>query len=136
MGVFLGDDFVDGIEEETKETGVMSSLYMSRTFSYLRANDLIYRPAIQSYMLGNPPPAFDLLYWNGDSTNLPGKMAVQYLRGLCQRDEFAGAGKTFQLFDQKLRVEDVKVPLCAPDSVTVAPVSQSPLSVKSVSPEV
>ena len=113
VGVFLGDDFVDGIEEETKETGVMSSLYMSRTFSYLRANDLIYRPAIQSYMLGNPPPAFDLLYWNGDSTNLPGKMAVQYLRGLCQRDEFAGAGKTFQLFDQKLRVEDVKVPLCA-----------------------
>ena len=43
-------------------------------------------------MLGEPPPAFDLLYWNGDSTNLPGKMAVEYLRGLCQHDEFAGAG--------------------------------------------
>ena len=40
-------------------------------------------------MLGEAPPAFDLLYWNGDGTNLPAKMAVEYLRGLCQRDDFA-----------------------------------------------
>ena len=91
----------------------MSSLYMARTFSYLRANDLIYRPAINAYMLGNRPPAFDLLYWNGDGTNLPGKMAVQYLRGLCQRDEFAGPGSGFALFDTRVRIEEVKVPLCA-----------------------
>ncbi len=113
VGVFLDDGFVGGIEEEAEETGVMSSLYMSRTFSYLRANDLIYRPAINAYMLGNRPPAFDLLYWNGDGTNLPGKMAVQYLRGLCQRDEFAGDGSGFMLFDTRVRIEEVKVPLCA-----------------------
>ncbi|MCB1330007.1 MAG: class I poly(R)-hydroxyalkanoic acid synthase, partial [Maritimibacter sp.] len=113
VGVFLDDGFVGGIEEEARETGVMSSLYMSRTFSYLRANDLIYRPAINAYMLGQRPPAFDLLYWNGDGTNLPGKMAVQYLRGLCQRDEFAGPGPGFALFDTRLRVEEVKVPVCA-----------------------
>ncbi|HCQ67610.1 MAG TPA: class I poly(R)-hydroxyalkanoic acid synthase [Rhodobacteraceae bacterium] len=113
VGVFLDEGFVGGIEEEAQETGVMSSLFMSRTFSYLRANDLIYRPAINAYMLGNRPPAFDLLYWNGDGTNLPGKMAVQYLRGLCQRDEFAGAGSGFALFDTRVRIEEVKVPLCA-----------------------
>ena len=113
VGVFLDDGFVGGIEEEAEETGVMSSLFMSRTFSYLRANDLIYRPAINAYMMGKRPPAFDLLYWNGDGTNLPGKMAVQYLRGLCQRDEFAGDGLGLSLFDTRLRIEEVKVPLCA-----------------------
>jgi poly[(R)-3-hydroxyalkanoate] polymerase subunit PhaC len=113
VGVFLDNDFVDGIEDEARETGLMSSLYMSRTFSYLRANDLIYQPAINAYMLGNPPPAFDLLYWNGDGTNLPGKMAVEYLRGLCQQDAFAGPGEGFPLLGERLKITDVQVPLCA-----------------------
>jgi len=109
--VFLTDDFVDGIEEEVADKGYLASFFMSRTFSYLRANDLIYGPAIRSYMLGEPPPAFDLLYWNGDSTNLPAKMAVEYLRGLCQQNSFAGEG--FTLFDTKLQLTDVSVPLSA-----------------------
>jgi len=113
VGVFLDDDFVDGIEEEARETGLMSSLYMSRTFSFLRANDLIYQPAINAYMLGNPPPAFDLLYWNGDGTNLPGKMAVEYLRGLCQQDAFAGPGDGFEICGEKVKIADITVPLCA-----------------------
>jgi polyhydroxyalkanoate synthase len=111
VGVFLDDDFVDGLEEEVRDKGYLDSLYMSRTFSYLRANDLIYAPAIKSYMLGEAPPAFDLLYWNGDSTNLPAKMAVEYLRSLCQRDEFAQGG--FELLGERLSVRDVDVPLCA-----------------------
>jgi polyhydroxyalkanoate synthase len=111
VGVFLDDDFVDGIEEEAKRTGMMKSLYMNRTFSYLRANDLIYRPAIRSYMMGEAPPAFDLLYWNGDATDLPGKMAVQYLRGLCQRDELATTG--FPVCGTKAHLSEVDVPLFA-----------------------
>ncbi len=113
VGVFLDDDFIDGIEEEAAETGLMSSIFMSRTFSYLRANDLIYTPAIRSYMLGDPPPAFDLLYWNGDGTNLPGKMAVDYLRSMCQADLFAGEGEGVPLLGEKVKVGDVDVPLCA-----------------------
>ena len=89
VGVFLNDDFVDGIEREVKEKGILESFFMSRTFSFLRSNDLIYGPAIRSYMMGETPPAFDLLYWNGDGTNLPARMAVEYLRGLCQEDRFA-----------------------------------------------
>jgi len=50
--------------------------------------------AIKSYMMGEAPPAFDLLFWNGDGTNLPGRMAVQYLRELCQSDAFATQGIT------------------------------------------
>ncbi len=111
VGVFLTDDFVDGIEREVEEKGYLSSFFMSRTFSYLRSNDLIYGPAIRSYMMGEAPPAFDLLYWNGDSTNLPAKMSVEYLRGLCQGDRFAQGG--FEILGETLKISDVKVPLCA-----------------------
>ncbi len=108
---FLTNDFVDGIEAETQDKGVLPSIVMARTFSYLRANDLVYGPAVKSYMLGETPPAFDLLYWNGDGANLPGKMAMQYLRGLCQRNELAEQG--FDLCGHHLVLEEVDVPLCA-----------------------
>ena len=108
---FLQDDFVDGIEAQVKADGLLSSYFMTRTFSFLRANDLIYQPAIRSYMMGEPPPAFDLLFWNGDSTNLPGRMAVEYLRWLCQEDRFARDG--IEVAGEKLHISGVKVPLCA-----------------------
>lgn len=111
VGVFLDDDFVDALEAEVRAKGYLSSFYMTRTFSYLRANDLIYQPAIRSYMLGEAPPAFDLLFWNGDGTNLPGRMVVEYLRQLCQQDRFASTGVRF--LDTDLHISDVRVPLCA-----------------------
>lgn len=111
VGVFLNDDFVDGIERQSAQDGILSKFFMSRTFSFLRSNDLIYQPAIKSYMMGEAPPAFDLLYWNGDGTNLPCKMAVEYLRGLCQRDQFATTG--FPVFGKPVTLADVKLPLCA-----------------------
>lgn len=111
MAVFLTNDFVNGIEAEVQEAGVLDSFYMSRTFSFLRANDLIYAPAIRSYMLGQTPPAFDLLFWNGDGTNLPARMAVEYLRGLCQDNRFAGDG--FEIAGESVRLSDVTVPICA-----------------------
>ena len=111
VGVFLDNDFVDGIERESMQKGILEAFYMSRTFSYLRSNDLIYQPAIRSYMLGETPPAFDLLYWNGDSTNLPATMAVEYLRGLCQNDRFATTG--FPVADETVHISEVTVPLCA-----------------------
>ncbi len=111
VGVFLSDDFLDGIEAQVQADGVLDKFFMSRTFSFLRSNDLIYTPAIKSYMLGQTPPAFDLLYWNGDGTNLPAKMSVEYLRGLCQTDRFATTG--FEIAGQPVHIRDVTVPVCA-----------------------
>ncbi|MCL4068650.1 class I poly(R)-hydroxyalkanoic acid synthase [Pseudomonas sp. GX19020] len=111
VGVFLDNDFVDGIERQTAQDGILSSLFMQRTFSFLRSNDLIYTPAIKSYMMGEAPPAFDLLYWNGDATNLPARMAVEYLRGLCQQDGFAKG--EFPVFGEPVNLGQVQVPLCA-----------------------
>ncbi|UWR47689.1 class I poly(R)-hydroxyalkanoic acid synthase [Phaeobacter inhibens] len=108
---FLQNDFIDGIEEEITNNGLLRSYIMARTFSFLRSNDLVYGPAIRSYMMGETPPAFDLLYWNGDGANLPGRMAMQYLRGLCQRNEFVRDG--FELMGHTLHVRDVTVPVMA-----------------------
>ncbi|MEQ9040580.1 MAG: class I poly(R)-hydroxyalkanoic acid synthase [Silicimonas sp.] len=111
VGVFLSNDFVNSIEEEVSKVGVLESFIMSRTFSFLRSNDLIYGPAIKSYMMGEAPPAFDLLFWNGDGTNLPACMSVEYLRGLCQENRFARDG--FEILGETVRINEVKVPLCA-----------------------
>ena len=108
---FLTDDFIGAIEAECERNGLLESFLMARTFSFLRANDLVYGPAVRSYMLGEAPPAFDLLYWNGDGTNLPGRMAVEYLRWLCQRNVFSDGG--LEVLGERLSVSDVQVPLCA-----------------------
>ena len=108
---FLTNDFIDGIEAETADKGILPSVVMARTFSFLRSHDLVYGPAVRSYMMGETPPAFDLLYWNGDGANLPGRMAMEYLRGLCQRNELAEGG--FDLLGHHLELGDIDVPLCA-----------------------
>ncbi|MDQ2089229.1 PHA/PHB synthase family protein [Marimonas arenosa] len=108
---FLQDDFIDGIEEEVGQMGILRSFIMSRTMSFLRSNDLVYQPAIKSYMMGETPPAFDLLYWNGDSTNLPARMTMEYLRALCQKNAFVTDG--MELCGETLHIRDVEVPFCA-----------------------
>ena len=108
---FLQNDFIDGIDDEIEDEGLLRSFIMQRTFSYLRSNDLVYGPAIKSYMLGEAPPAFDLLYWNGDGSGLPGKMAHQYLRELCQENEFVGEG--IELCGERLHISDVDLPVCS-----------------------
>ncbi len=108
---FLQNDFVDGLEAEANEEGILRSFIMQRTFSFLRSNDLVYAPAIRSYMMGEAPPAFDLLFWNGDGSGLPGKMAVQYLRQLCQQNLFVTDG--IKLMGETLHMKDVSLPVCA-----------------------
>ena len=108
---FLQDDFIEGIAEEVGDHGVLRSFILGRTMSFLRPNDLVYGPAIKSYMMGDAPPAFDLLFWNGDGSNLPGKMAMQYLRGLCRDNQMVGEG--FEILGETLHIRDVDVPICA-----------------------
>ncbi|ETX15432.1 poly(R)-hydroxyalkanoic acid synthase [Roseivivax halodurans JCM 10272] len=108
---FLQDDFIDGIEQEVNREGVLRSFILSRTMSFLRSNDLVYGPAIKSYMMGETPPAFDLLYWNGDGSNLPGAMAVQYLRRLCQDNAFCDEG--MEILGEIVHIKDVDLPICA-----------------------
>jgi len=62
--------------------GLLRGAELASAFSSLRANDLIWQYVVGNYLKGGKPRAFDLLYWNADSTNLPGPFAVWYLRHL------------------------------------------------------
>ncbi len=66
---------------------------LATTFSFLRPNDLVWNYVVGNYLKGEAPPAFDLLYWNGDSTNLPGPMYCWYLRHTYLQNELKQPGR-------------------------------------------
>jgi len=79
--------FIDEAGVATREAtigkgGLMHGTELAAAFSSLRANELVWHYVVGNYLKGNTPPAFDLLFWNADSTNLPGPFAVWYLRHL------------------------------------------------------
>mgnify|MGYP002628354380 CR=1 FL=1 len=84
LDVFIDESMVKlretTIGGENGKFGMMSGLELGNTFSFLRPNDLVWNYVVENYLKGNSPPPFDLLYWNGDSTNLPGAMYCWYLR--------------------------------------------------------
>ncbi len=69
--------------------GVLDGATMSETFNMLRANDLIWSNVISNYLLGRAPRAFDLLYWNADSTRMPKALHLEYLDTFYRRNAFA-----------------------------------------------
>jgi polyhydroxyalkanoate synthase subunit PhaC len=86
LGVFMDENQIKQREQTiavTGKGGLMSAKELNNSFSMLRPNDLIWNYVVSQYLKGQPPPkAFDLLYWNGDSTNIPGPMFAWYLRHL------------------------------------------------------
>ena len=96
------DVFIDEAMVELRENtiggkagtyGMMSGLDLGNTFSFLRPNDLVWNYVVENYLKGNSPPPFDLLYWNGDSTNLPGNMYCWYLRHTYLQNDLVKPGK-------------------------------------------
>jgi len=111
LGVFIDEDFLAAIEREVDARGYLDSFYMSKTFSFLRANDLVYAPAVRSYMMGEAPPAFDLLFWNGDSTNLPALMAKEYLSKLYSANDLIH--DRFMVDSKAVKMSDITLPIYA-----------------------
>lgn len=82
MKVFIDDQQLATLEKISAEKGYLDGRYMAATFNLLRGNDLIWNYVIKNYLLGEDYPAFDLLHWNGDVTNLPAKWHMSYLKDL------------------------------------------------------
>jgi polyhydroxyalkanoate synthase len=80
IGLFIDEPSVAAREAAIGQGGILPGSDLAFVFSSLRANDLIWPYVVNNYLLGEPPVAFDLLYWNADSTNLPGPMYCYYLR--------------------------------------------------------
>jgi polyhydroxyalkanoate synthase len=80
LDVFIDENMVRYREMEMGKGGLMSGNALASTFSFLRPTDLVWNYVSGNYLKGETPPPFDLLYWNADSTNLPGPYYAWYLR--------------------------------------------------------
>jgi polyhydroxyalkanoate synthase len=80
LDVFIDEAFVKYREQEMGQGGLMKGKDLAMTFSFLRPNELVWNYVVGNYLKGETPPPFDLLYWNSDSTNLPGPFYAWYLR--------------------------------------------------------
>ncbi|MBV9205921.1 MAG: alpha/beta fold hydrolase, partial [Actinobacteria bacterium] len=106
LGTFTDEKTVARLERRMAEQGVLEGSQMAGTFDLLRANDLIFNYVVSNWLMGQDPPAFDILAWNGDSTRMPAAMHSFYLRSLYMRNELAKG--ELELCGQRLSLANVK----------------------------
>jgi polyhydroxyalkanoate synthase len=92
LTLFIGDEQMKLIEKVAGDKGYMDGRYMAATFNLLRGRDLIWSYVVNNYLMGEDYPPFDLLHWNGDTTNLPAKWHQTYLKQLYQENRLVKPG--------------------------------------------
>ncbi len=95
---------------ESGKPGLLKGSELAQTFSALRSNDLVWNYVVGNYLKGEAPPAFDLLYWNGDSTNLSGPLYCWYLRHTYLQNELKQPGK-LTVCGEKVDLGKIKGPV-------------------------
>jgi polyhydroxyalkanoate synthase len=106
LGAFTDERTVARMERDMAEKGYLEGTQMAVTFDLLRANDLIFSYVVSNWLMGEDPPAFDILAWNSDSTRMPAAMHTFYLHHLYLRNELAKG--EMELAGQQLSLSDVK----------------------------
>ena len=94
LDIFIDETSVQYREKEMGQGGLLKGGELASTFSFLRPNDLVWNYVVGNYLKGETPPPFDLLYWNSDSTNLPGPFYAWYLRNTYFENNLVKPGKT------------------------------------------
>ena len=93
LDIFIDEQSVAYREQEMGHGGLLKGKDLASTFSFLRPNDLVWNYVVGNYLKGETPPPFDLLYWNSDSTNLPGPFYAWYLRNTYFENNMVKPGK-------------------------------------------
>lgn len=106
LGVFADEDTISSLERRMVAKGYASGDEFSRTFNLIRSQDLIWQYVHSGWLMGEDPPSFDLLAWNGDNTKLPAKMHSYYLRkcyveNALAQDKMVLAGKRLKITEIK-----------------------------------
>lgn len=103
LDVFINEQHVSLREATLGKGGLMGGQELASTFSFLRPTDLLWNYVERNYLKGERPPAFDILFWNSDATNLPGPLFAWYLRNaylennLCRPNAVSLCGESIDL---------------------------------------
>ena len=109
LQMFISEKQISSIELEMKRVGYFDGKNLAATFNFLRPGELYWNYVVNNYLLGNEPSAFDVLYWNNDSTNLPEKLYSDYLRSLCLNNNLSK--NNYELAGKKLDLSKITTPM-------------------------
>jgi polyhydroxyalkanoate synthase len=112
LDIFIDEEAVQKREAELSKKdapALLKGQELASTFSFLRPNDLVWNYVVGNYLKGETPPAFDLLYWNSDATNLPGPMYTWYLRNTYHENNLIKPGKAV-VCGEKVDLSKVDIP--------------------------
>ena len=110
LDIFIDENFVKFRELQMGKGGLLKGQDLASTFSFLRPNDLVWNYVVGNYLKGETPPPFDLLYWNSDSTNLPGPFYAWYLRNTYLENNLIKPGKC-TVCGEKIDLTKVDIPV-------------------------
>jgi polyhydroxyalkanoate synthase len=110
LNMFVGEEPLRLIQQLSADKGYLDGRYMALTFNMLRGRDLIWNYVTNNYLLGEDYAPFDLLYWNGDTTNLPAKWHQAYLRDLYRDNKLIQPGG-ITVQGTPINLSKVKVPV-------------------------
>ena len=116
FGCLMTPETMHAAKEVSRLRGIVDGHDLARMFAWMRPNDLIWNYWVNNYLLGNQPPAFDILYWNADTTRLPAALHGDYL-DLYFTNPFVNADK-LKLNDKTVDMSKVKA-----DSYVIAGVT-------------
>jgi polyhydroxyalkanoate synthase len=109
IGVYVDEDYVRQCERDYADGGLMPGSRLATSFASLRANELVWRYVVNNYLKGLTPPAFDLLHWNADSANVPGRLYAWFVRNLYLENRLRKPG-ALQVCGVPVRLDQVRMP--------------------------
>jgi polyhydroxyalkanoate synthase subunit PhaC len=109
LGQFASRTGIAATIQKTRSAGVLEGAEMSRVFAWLRPNDLVWLFVANNWVMGNRPPAFDILYWNADTTRLPAEFHADLLR-IFMENPLKYSGK-LEVLGTEIDMSKVKVPV-------------------------
>jgi len=116
LGMFSSPSMIDAAIERSRKKGYLDGGEMSRIFAWLRPNDLVWNYWVNNYLMGNDPPAFDILFWNADTTRLPAGLHAGFLE-LFRGDPLREPG-ALKVLGTPIDLENVTIPIYVVAGVT------------------
>ena len=109
LSLYISPAQIGMLEALMQKEGVLESRQMGAAFAMLRAHDLLWQPAVKSYLKGEREDMIDLMAWNADGTRMPWKMHTEYLVGLYLNNDLAEG--RFKVEGKTVKLSDIHVPM-------------------------